>query len=245
MRRGAFAFRVPAGLAELTLLTVLSVFSVACDVGLPAGRTPHREGNFLDMNNQPKLKPQRQDLFGARPTGMMEPQAGTVAKGANPYPYAQNEADRAGAELKNPLAASPEVLTHGKFVYENVCVTCHGPNGAGDGLITSATVVGDGAAAKARPLGAAGDGQPPALFPRPPSLMTQRVRDWPDGQLFHRPMRGQNSMPSYSRQVDANDIWSVVLYIRKMQSEQPVAPPPLVPAQVATAATAATAQGGK
>ena len=253
MRSGAFAFRAPAGLAALTLLTVLSVFSVACDVGLPAGRTPHREGNFLDMRNQPKLKPQRKDLFGARPTGMMEPQAGTVAKGANPYPYAQNEADRAGLELKNPLPATAEVISHGKFVYENVCVTCHGPKGAGDGLITSATVVGDGAEAKARVLRAAGDGQVPALFPRPPSLMTQRVRDWPDGQLFHRPMRGQNSMPSYARQVDANDIWSVVRYIRKMQSEQPVAPPAAATAvaNVATAATAATAatsatsQGGK
>ena len=51
--------------------------------------------------------------------------------------------------------------------------------------------------------GGAGDGELTALFPKPPSLMTQKVRDWPDGQLFHRPMRGQNSMPSHARQVDA------------------------------------------
>jgi mono/diheme cytochrome c family protein len=148
---------------------------------------------------------------------MMEPQAGTVAKGDTPYPYAQNEADKAGAELKNPLPASPEVLSHGRFVYENVCITCHGPKGAGDGHVT-------------------------ALFPKPPSLMTQKVRDWPDGQLFHRPMRGQNSMPSHSRQVDTTDIWSAVHYIRKMQSEQPVAPPPPLPMP---ATTVATNQGGK
>jgi len=176
-----------------------------CDLGLPAGRTPHREGNFLDMNDQPKLKPQRRDIFGSRPTGMMEPQAGSVAKGDAPYPYAQSEADRAGAELKNPLPEAPDVLDHGKFVWEHVCITCHGPNAAGDGHLT-------------------------ALFPKPPSLMTRKVRDWPDGQIFHRPMRGQNSMPSHARQVDTNDIWSVVRYIRKMQSEQPVAPPPPVQA---------------
>jgi mono/diheme cytochrome c family protein len=58
--------------------------------------------------------------------------------------------------------------------------------------------------------------------------MTQKVRDWPDGQLFHRPMRGQGSMPSYARQVDARDIWSVVHYIREMQKVEPVAPPPPV-----------------
>jgi mono/diheme cytochrome c family protein len=147
----------------------------------------------------------------------MEPQPGTVAVADTPYPYAQNEADRAGAELVNPLQPTPEVLAHGRFVYENVCITCHGPKGAGDGHVT-------------------------ALFPKPPSLMTQKVRDWPDGQLFHRPMRGQNSMPSHSRQVDQNDSWSVVLWIREMQKTEPVAPPVVVaPAVQAAAAPAAPA----
>jgi mono/diheme cytochrome c family protein len=182
----------------LTLVALAGLLS-ACDVGLPAGRTPHREGNYLDMGDQPKLKPQRKDIFLARPTGVMAPQAGTVAVAETPYPYAQNEADKAGAELVNPLQPTPEVVAHGQFVYENVCITCHGPKGAGDGHVT-------------------------ALFPKPPSLMTQQVRDWPDGQLFHRPMRGQNSMPSHARQVDANDAWSVIHYIRQMQKVEPVAP---------------------
>jgi mono/diheme cytochrome c family protein len=187
--------------ATLALTAVaLATLVSACDLGVPAGRTPHGEGNYLDMNDQPKLKPQRKDIFLARPTGVMEPQAGTIAVAETPYPYAQNEADKAGAELVNPLQPTPQVIAHGKFVYENVCITCHGPKGAGDGYVT-------------------------ALFPKPPSLMTQKVRDWPDGQLFHRPMRGQNSMPSHARQVDANDAWSVIHYIRQMQKAEPVAPP--------------------
>jgi mono/diheme cytochrome c family protein len=202
IRAGLFR-RVAEAAGALALASLLS----ACDVGLPAGRTPHREGNFLDMSDQPKLKPQRQDIVLARPTGLMEPQPGAVALGEVPYPYAQNEADRAGAELVNPLQPTPPVVEHGKFVYEHVCVTCHGPKGAGDGHVT-------------------------ALFPKPPSLMTQKVRDWPDGQLFHRPMRGQNSMPSHARQVDANDVWSVIHYVRQMQKVEPVAP------AVAPAATA-------
>ena len=202
---------------RLLALAAAVLLLPACDLGLPAGRTPHREGNRLDMGDQPKLKPQRKDLFLGRPTGLMEPQPGTVAVADTPYPYAQNEADRAGAELVNPLQPTPEVLAHGKFVYENVCVTCHGPKGAGDGHVT-------------------------ALFPKPPSLMTQKVRDWPDGQLFHRPMRGQNSMPSHSRQVDQYDSWSVVLWIREMQKTEPVAPPVVVaPAGQAAAAPAAPA----
>ena len=184
-------------------VAALALVVTGCDVGLPAGRAPHREGNRLDMVDQPKLKPQRAELAG-RPVAT-DPPAGTVAAGERPYPYLQNEADRAGHELVNPLESTAAVLAHGKFVYENVCITCHGPRGAGDGHIT-------------------------ALFPKPPSLMTQKVRDWPDGQLFHRPMRGQGSMPSHARQVDARDIWSVVHYIRQMQSTEPVAPPPAAPA---------------
>ena len=195
----------------LAALAMSAMLMTACDLGLPAGRTPHREGNRLDMGDQAKLKPQRADLYGARPTGLMEPQAGTVAVGEVLYPYAQNEADRAGAELVNPLLPTPEVLAHGKFVYENVCITCHGPQGAGDGHVT-------------------------ALFPKPPSLMTQKVRDWPDGQLFHRPMRGQNSMPSHARQIDARDGWSVILYIRQMQRSEPVAPSLAEAAEAAAAA---------
>ncbi len=193
--------------ARAVALVALTALLSACDIGLPAGRTPHREGNRLDMVDQPRLKPQRKDIFDGRPTGLMEAQPGTVAVGESPYPYAQNEADRAGAELVNPLQPTADVVAHGKFVYEHVCITCHGPRGGGDGHVT-------------------------ALFPKPPSLMTQKVRDWPDGQLFHRPMRGQNSMPSHARQVDADDAWSVILYIRDMQKTEPVAPaPPTAPVQ--------------
>jgi len=183
----------------LSLPVVLS----ACDVGLPAGRGPHREGNRLDMIDQPKLKPQRADLYGRALASGSPP--GALAIDEEPYPYTQAEADRAGAELVNPLKPTPEVIAHGRFVFENVCIACHGPRGAGDGEVAN-------------------------LFPKPPSLMTQRVRDWPDGQIFHRPMRGQGSMPSHARQIDARDAWSVVHYIRQMQSQEAVAPPAAKPA---------------
>ncbi|HUU34031.1 MAG TPA: cytochrome c [Vicinamibacterales bacterium] len=220
MRNNGTGWR--AGTLAAVALTVLAA---GCDVGVPAGRAPHREGNRLDMVDQPKLKPQRVDVFGRRPTGGMEPPAGAVAVDETPYPYAQNEAARAGAELVNPLPATAGVIAHGKFVYDNVCITCHGPRGAGDGYVT-------------------------ALFPKPPSLMTQKVRDWPDGELFHRPMRGQGSMPSHARQVDARDAWSVIRYIRQMQSEEPVAPPPPAATPVAAPAgampgTATTPSGGQ
>ena len=178
--------------ASALALVAITACLAACDVGLPAGRAPHREGNRLDMIDQPKLEAAAQGHLrraADRPHGAPARDRGRRRVA---LPYAQNEADRAGAELVNPLQPTPDVVAHGKFVFENVCIACHGPKGAGDGHVT-------------------------ALFPKPPSLMTQKVRDWPDGQLFHRPMRGQNSMPSHSRQVDARDAWSVIHYIREMQ----------------------------
>lgn len=207
------AGRVAAG---HLMVAALALVAAGCDLGLPAGRAPHREGNRLDMIDQPKLKPQRADIFGGRATGSFESPAGTVAVDETPYPFTQAQAAEAGAALQNPLPHSPEVIAHGKFVWDNVCITCHGPKAAGDGTLTQ-------------------------LFPKPPSLMTQKVRDWPDGEIFHRPMRGQGSMPSHARQVDARDIWSVVHYIRQMQSEQPVAPPAVAAQPAATGAPAAPA----
>lgn len=192
---------VGTGRRSRLALAVLTLTLAGCDVGLPAGRSPHREGNRLDMIDQPKQKPQRAGAFRAVPAGGFEPPPGAVAEDETPYPFAQADAAAAGAALTNPLADTPAVVAHGKFVFDNVCITCHGPRGAGDGHLTQ-------------------------LFPKPPSLMTQKVRDWPDGEIFHRPMRGQGSMPSHARQIDARDAWAVVRYIRRLQAEEPVAPPP-------------------
>ncbi len=154
------------------------------------------------MGDQPKLKPQRGDLFGGQPTGMLEPPPGAVATDEHPYPYAQDEAELAGQELVNPLPASPEVLAHGQFVFENVCIACHGAQGAGDGH-------GDHALPQA---------------PQP---------DDPEGARLARRTASSTARcaararcPATRGRSTQRDIWSVVHYIRKLQGELPVAPPP-------------------
>jgi mono/diheme cytochrome c family protein len=181
-------------------LCALLCASSACELGLPAGAEPHRELNRLDMADQPKLKPQRGDLLGETPTGMLAPPVGSVATDEHPYPFTQAQAEQAGAAMHNPLQVSPEVIARGKWTYENLCITCHGSEGAGDGHLTK-------------------------LFPKPPSLMTQKLRDWSDGRIFHLPMRGQGSMPSHVSQLETDEIWEVILYIRSLQQRLPVAPP--------------------
>ena len=185
--------------SALLALPALCLLASGCEYGLPAGDEPHREFNFINMGDQPKLKPQRADRLGERPTGLMAPPPGAVAMNEHPYPYPQKQAEQAATQ-KSPLQATPRVLAKGKFLFENICIACHGPQAAGDGLVAT-------------------------LFPKPPSLMTQKVRDWTDGRMYHVPMRGQGSMPSHSKQITPKDLWKVILYIRSLQAKLPVAPP--------------------
>ncbi len=169
-----------------------------CEVGLPAGQSPYSEFNWTDMRSQPKLKPQRGDIFGTRATGDLAPVAGTVATGEHPYRFRQDQADLAAKSGDNPLPHTPEVIAAGKKVFESTCIVCHGPWAQGDGNVAR-------------------------LFPKPPSLTRAKVREYTDARIFHVPMRGQGSMPSYAKQLEPNELWSVVHYIRDLQERLPVA----------------------
>jgi len=178
---------------------VLVLGAVACnEYGIPAGPSPHREFNFLDMGDQPKMKAQRGDLRGG-PSFLTPP--GAIPQDFEPYPY-KGQPDRAGVELNNPLSeGDAKMLERGKLMFERYCVPCHDATGAGKGLVIEKG------------------------FPAPPSLMTQKVRDWSDGRIFHVITDGQNIMPSYATQIRPRDRWAAVEWVRDLQSKQPVAPP--------------------
>lgn len=198
------------------IAAALLVATAGCEVGFPAGQEPFRETNWTDMGNQPKVKPQRGDLLGLNPTGTFAPPAGAVAQGEQPYPFRQDQAELAATALQNPLPHTPEVIAKGKWVWENACIACHGPAAAGDGKVAK-------------------------LFPKPPHLMRQKVRDYTDARIFHVPMRGQGSMPPYGQRFTTDELWSVVHYIRDLQSKSPVAPPDPKDLQAAPAAAPADA----
>lgn len=136
------------------------------------------------------------DPNGATKSGqtLLLPPDGTVAVGADPFPYGPgpDEARRAGAELRNPFLATPETLARGKKVFETVCFVCHGTRGEGDGPIIG-------------------------RFPNPPSLLAPRAKGLPDGQIVHIVARGQGIMPSHAAHVLPDDRWKVVLYVRELQ----------------------------
>lgn len=123
--------------------------------------------------------------------GVRLPVPGTVSRDFNPYPYAK-DAEAAGRELKNPLKAVKSVLNRGQHVYNTYCIVCHGKAGEGDGSIIP-------------------------KFPRPPSLQSDKVRNYSDGRLYHVMTVGQNLMPSYASQISPEDRWATTHYLRVLQ----------------------------
>ncbi len=129
---------------------------------------------------------------------MRMPVPGTVDRSFESYPYPYDP-DLAGKELKNPLRPTASVLKRGKHIYETYCIVCHGPAGEGNGFIVP-------------------------KYPRPPSLHSDKVKAWPDGNIYHVVTMGQNLMPSYASQIAPGDRWAVIHYVRALQrSKNPTA----------------------
>ncbi len=124
------------------------------------------------------------------------PPEGSVARGHEPLLYEPTPegAALAGVELENPVPADdPEAAARGAFVFSTYCVTCHGPQGLGDGPVTK-------------------QGVPP-----PPSLIGEKAMQMADGQMYHIITLGQGNMAAYAAQVEREDRWRVINYVRQLQ----------------------------
>src|SRR5690606_31486201 len=99
--------------------------------------------------------------------------------------------EEAGKTYQNPLRRTAAVLERGRHVYNQTCIVCHGPGGEGNGTIVP-------------------------KFPRPPSLLSDKIRNYPDGSIYFIISHGQNLMSSYASQIMPEDRWAIVHYIRAL-----------------------------
>ncbi|MDO8518774.1 MAG: cytochrome c [Deltaproteobacteria bacterium] len=131
------------------------------------------------------------DAVKAQEEPMRVPPAGTRPLGFEPYPFAADQGEMA-ASLTNPLPLDRKTLATGKKMYDTYCIVCHGRRGKGNGFIVP-------------------------KFPMPPSLHSEKVTTWPDGRIFHAITRGQNLMPSYASQINPEERWAIISYVRALQ----------------------------
>jgi mono/diheme cytochrome c family protein len=141
---------------------------------------------------------------------LQNPVAGTIARGYQPFHYGpgEEEAARAGSELKNPYPPTGQILQDGKALFETYCLVCHGESGKGDGPIAD-------------------------KIPHPPSYMSDRLLQFQPGRIFHVITMGTTKMPSYAAQLSASERWKVVAYVRTslqgIREEQAATRPGVLP----------------
>ena len=83
-----------------------------------------------------------------------------------------------------------------KKVVEQNCVTCHGPNGKGDGPAAAAL--------------------PP---PKPADWTSSRVASETDGEIFWKISNGRGAMPPW-KHLPEQQRWELVNYIRSLQAKK-------------------------
>ncbi len=185
---------------------------------------------FIDMDYQPKAKPQTVSTLFADGRADRLPVAGTVARGQlrdderlyrgidpdaeppQPEPGAAAGEPAVAWVQDFPLPVTAEMMKRGRQRYNVYCAPCHGLAGEGDGLV----------ARRAAEL------QQGTWVP-PTSLHSEAVRPQPVGQLFNTISNGVRKMPAYGSQISVPDRWAIVLYVRALQRTQNAKPADVPP----------------
>lgn len=156
---------------------------------------------FPDMYDSPARESQEIDNFN-NPTGRRLPPVGVIPVNYYPYPFkdavTQDDLKNPEKGLANPIS-SPTLADYkrGEDRYQVFCSPCHGVRGAGNGTVI---------------------GPEPRFQQAPPSLLTEKVGGWTDGQIYHVITMGRGLMSSYAYQLEPEDRWKLILYVRKLQA---------------------------
>jgi mono/diheme cytochrome c family protein len=175
-----------------------------------------------DMQDQPKMKPQRGTSFFGDGLSSRQPIEGTVPRGflrsdtayftgkksgspgapaASPTPgTAQPGSKQANTYPDDvdtfPFPITKEIVLRGRERYNIFCSVCHGLTGNGDGMVVRRG------------------------FRRAASFNDDRLRQAPVGHFFDAMTNGWGAMPSYASQIPVQDRWAIIAYIRALQTSQ-------------------------
>jgi mono/diheme cytochrome c family protein len=149
----------------------------------------------LDMQDQPKYRPQRPSEFFADGRSERQPVEGTIARGVLNEDTAFYEGkDAEGKDIEAfPIAVNKAVIERGQQRFDVYCAPCHGRIGNGLGMVVRRG------------------------FKQPPSYHNERLRNAPVGHFYDVISNGYGAMLNYASQVQPRDRWAIVAYIRALQ----------------------------
>jgi mono/diheme cytochrome c family protein len=159
--------------------------------------TDENEGQWLSNREDGLGEYYNTNPYNSYRMNMREPVANTVKRSADgylPYRIHKDSAEYAGRVLVNPMDSTTEILTEGKALFGIYCVSCHGDSGQGDGLVGK-------------------------VFMGVPAYNLGRVKELPEGQIFHTITHGRGRMLSHASQVSVSERWKITRYVQVLQNQ--------------------------
>ena len=154
--------------------------------------TINPEGNVLG-NKSNSLEPvagtvKRQSFTSVTNSAMSQPGQELLL-----YNLGRDDYEMAGRILKNPVPKTPEVLEDGQALYESFCSHCHGAEGKGDGKVGK-------------------------VYKGVANLLGGAYKTLPEGHIFHVITHGKGRMWSHKSQINPEERWKIVHYVKQLQS---------------------------
>ena len=204
--RGVGALEVVLVLALVALLSVHLVIGDDVEKRMPEV--------LPDMVTSPAYEAQDPNPNFADGKTLQAPVPGTIARGTlplrvrgaaldgtTPWKDLEPQARALWAEVAAPWsgrdaadAAWQRDLDRGGELWRSLCITCHGPAATGLTEVTKRGV------------------------PPPPSLLDPQAREYADGHIYRHITHGIGNMPSHASQIEREDRWRVILYLRSLQT---------------------------
>lgn len=108
-----------------------------------------------------------------------------------------------------PVPVNMELLRRGQDRFRVYCSSCHGLDGAGEGMVSQ----------RAAQMQAAGSDSA-AGWVTPANYHTDELRGRTVGHLFNTITQGIRTMPPHGRQIPVADRWAIVAYVKALQRSQ-------------------------
>jgi mono/diheme cytochrome c family protein len=153
---------------------------------------------FTDFKQQPKIDPWEtpSDTIPFRGNPQMSvPTTGSAAPGFLYDRIASPQSVAAMSGIQNPVPADSSSVNRGRIQYQINCAVCHGPSGAGMGVVSKY-----------------------GLYPPPIGTPQAPAAGYPDGLIFGVIRNGKGTMPPYNR-IEEPDRWDIINYMRSLQGK--------------------------
>lgn len=150
--------------------------------------------DFERMVNQAYFLPYEECDFFPDQRAMRQPPADTLPADRMQWPSALDNGLVDGRYVeKNPILLTTVLVNVGRRQFDVFCAPCHG-------------IKGDGVSVVARKM----------TLRQPPTLVSDRVRGFPDGRIFRVIAQGQGLMPQYAEEIGVLERWAIVAYVRAL-----------------------------